>query len=130
MHPFHNSHMALASVNNVVSYRTISSRASIPSAPLSSPKLVSFYAVFLKPRTLFYSISEGNFTPSYLRCLPHSSYTHKRFAAGTIMKITYGHTVHSTDELYVRLAEEAGTDTITSGSPGSMLVDFFPACMS
>ena len=46
------------------------------------------------------------------------------------MKITYGHTVHSTEELYVRLAEEAGSDTVTSGSPGSVLVDFFPACMS
>lgn len=43
------------------------------------------------------------------------------------MKITYGHTVRSTNELYVRLAEEAGTDTVTSGSPGSLLVDFFPA---
>lgn len=53
-----------------------------------------------------------------------------RFAAGTIMKITYGHTVRSTDELYVRLAEEAGMDTVTGGSPGSMLVDFFPARMS
>ncbi|KAH9986195.1 cytochrome P450 [Russula compacta] len=51
----------------------------------------------------------------------------RRFAAGTIMKITYGHTVRSTNELYVRLAEEAGTDTVTSGSPGSVLVDFFPA---
>jgi hypothetical protein len=46
------------------------------------------------------------------------------------MKITYGHTVRSTDELYVRLAEEAGMDTVTGGSPGSMLVDFFPARMS
>ena len=46
------------------------------------------------------------------------------------MKIAYGHTVHSTDDLYVRLAEEAGTDTVTSGSPGSILVDFFPARMS
>ena len=54
----------------------------------------------------------------------------KRFAAGTIMKITYGHTVRSNDELYVRLAEEAGMDTVTIGSPGSVLVDFFPARMS
>ena len=54
----------------------------------------------------------------------------KRFSAGTIMKITYGHTVRSTDELYVRLAEEAGMDTVTGGSPGSVLVDFFPASMS
>jgi hypothetical protein len=46
------------------------------------------------------------------------------------MKITYGHTVRSTDELYVRLAEEAGMDTVTGGSPGSVLVDFFPARMS
>lgn len=53
----------------------------------------------------------------------------KRFAAGTIMKITYGHTVRSSDELYVRLAEEAGMDTVTGGSPGSVLVDFFPARM-
>jgi len=45
------------------------------------------------------------------------------------MKIAYGHTVRSTDELYVRLAEEAGTDTVVSGSPGSVLVDFFPARM-
>ena len=43
------------------------------------------------------------------------------------MKVTYGHTVRSTDELYVRLAEEAGMDTVTGGSPGSVLVDFFPA---
>jgi len=51
----------------------------------------------------------------------------RRFSAGTIMKITYGHTVRSTDELYVRLAEEAGMGTVTGGSPGSVLVDFFPA---
>ena len=45
------------------------------------------------------------------------------------MKITYGHTVRSNDELYVRLAEEAGMETVTGGSPGSVLVDFFPARM-
>ncbi|KAI0060162.1 cytochrome P450 [Artomyces pyxidatus] len=50
----------------------------------------------------------------------------RRFAAGTIMKIAYGHTVKSVDELYVRLAEEAGIDTVTAVSPGAMLVDFFP----
>jgi hypothetical protein len=46
------------------------------------------------------------------------------------MKIAYGHTVRSTDDLYVRLAEEAGMGTVTGGSPGSVLVDFFPARMS
>ena len=67
---------------------------------------------------------------SHVPCAYNSRLTpQKRFAAGTIMKITYGHTVRSTDELYVRLAEEAGTDTVTIGSPGSVLVDFFPARM-
>ncbi|TFY83467.1 hypothetical protein EWM64_g548 [Hericium alpestre] len=51
----------------------------------------------------------------------------RRFSAGTIMKITYGHTVKSMDELYVRLAEDAAHETVSAGSPGSMLVDFFPA---
>ena len=68
---------------------------------------------------------------SHIPCAYSSRLTpQKRFAAGTIMKITYGHTVRSTDELYVRLAEEAGMDTVTSGSPGSVLVDFFPARVS
>ncbi|KAA1466823.1 cytochrome P450 [Dentipellis sp. KUC8613] len=51
----------------------------------------------------------------------------RRFAAGTIMKIAYGHTVNSVDELYVGLAEDAATDTVKDLTPGSMLVDFFPA---
>jgi hypothetical protein len=68
---------------------------------------------------------------SHVPCAYSSPLTpQKRFAAGTIMKITYGHTVRSNDELYVRLAEEAGSDTVTGGSPGSVLVDFFPARMS
>ncbi|KAI0313057.1 cytochrome P450 monooxygenase [Amylostereum chailletii] len=50
----------------------------------------------------------------------------RRLSAGVIMNIAYGHTVQSVDELYVRLAEEAGEATVTAGSPGSMLVDFFP----
>jgi hypothetical protein len=68
---------------------------------------------------------------SHIPCAYNSPLTpQKRFAAGTIMKITYGHTVRSNDELYVRLAEEAGMETVTGGSPGSVLVDFFPARMS
>ncbi len=67
---------------------------------------------------------------SYVAHVTRLTLQKKRFSAGTIMKITYGHTVRSTDELYVRLAEEAGMDTVTGGSPGSVLVDFFPARMS
>ena len=76
----------------------------------------------------FVNTSAGGVITSHLYKLTFDL-TKKRFAAGTIMKITYGHTVRSTDELYVRLAEEAGMETVTGGSPGSVLVDFFPARM-
>jgi len=67
---------------------------------------------------------EGLFSRSYhsLSCV-HSS---GRFAAGSILKITYGHTVKSIDDVYVRMAEQAITATAEAGSPGSMLVDLFP----
>lgn len=70
-----------------------------------------------------------------------------RYAAATILKITYGHDILSVDDLFVRLgrsfcpfllgthlyllnllsiAERAGTLTVESGSPAANLVDFFP----
>ncbi|KAF8064213.1 cytochrome P450 [Lyophyllum atratum] len=50
----------------------------------------------------------------------------KRFAAATIFPITYGHTITSVDDDFVKLAEEAATLTVQSGSPAATLVDFFP----
>ncbi|KAL0952779.1 hypothetical protein HGRIS_007003 [Hohenbuehelia grisea] len=50
----------------------------------------------------------------------------RRYAAATIMKITYGHDVKSSDDLFVQLAEKAGTATIESGTPAATLVDFLP----
>lgn len=68
-----------------------------------------------------------------------------RFAAAMILKITYGHDVHSNDDhfihlgaccnsrgrmslrCHVSLAERAATLTVQSGSPAATLVDFFPA---
>ncbi|KAF8153982.1 cytochrome P450 [Crassisporium funariophilum] len=50
----------------------------------------------------------------------------RRYAAATILKITYGHDIRSVDDLFVRLAERAGTLTVESGSPAANLVDFFP----
>ncbi|KAF8797657.1 cytochrome P450 [Phlegmacium glaucopus] len=50
----------------------------------------------------------------------------RRYAAATILKITYGHDIVSVDDLFVRLAERAGTLTVESGSPAATLVDFFP----
>ncbi|KAF5375444.1 hypothetical protein D9615_007975 [Tricholomella constricta] len=50
----------------------------------------------------------------------------KRFAAATIFPITYGHTITSVDDAFIKLAEEAATLTVESGSPAATLVDFFP----
>ena len=45
-----------------------------------------------------------------------------------IMDITYGHRIHSLDDHYVRLVQDTTSETVRAGSPGSMLVDFFPVC--
>ncbi|OSD03875.1 cytochrome P450 [Trametes coccinea BRFM310] len=50
----------------------------------------------------------------------------KRWAAATIMEIAYGHRVTSIEDKYIELAERATVETVKAGSPGSMLVDFFP----
>lgn len=44
------------------------------------------------------------------------------------MEITYGHRIHSMQDEYVKLARDATVETVIAGSPGSMLVDFFPIC--
>ena len=66
-----------------------------------------------------------------------------RYAAATILKVTYGAQVTSIDDPYVQLgarshrrcnvrvliglvAERAGTLTIQSGTPANSLVDYFP----
>jgi hypothetical protein len=46
------------------------------------------------------------------------------------MKLAYGYTVKSADDYYLRLAEQALDATIQSGTPASMLADFFPICES
>ncbi|KAF9009234.1 cytochrome P450 [Hymenopellis radicata] len=50
----------------------------------------------------------------------------RRYSAASILKITYGTEVKSVDDLYVRLAERAGTLTVQSGTPAASLVDYFP----
>ena len=46
------------------------------------------------------------------------------------MEITYGHRIDSLQDPYVKLAQHATEATVRAGSPGSMLVDFFPVCTS
>ncbi|KAF8346573.1 cytochrome P450 [Amanita rubescens] len=50
----------------------------------------------------------------------------RRFAAATILKITYGREITSVEDPFVLLAERAGTLTVESGSPAATLVDYFP----
>ncbi|KAI0945930.1 hypothetical protein AcV7_010042 [Taiwanofungus camphoratus] len=52
----------------------------------------------------------------------------RRFTAAMIVEIAYGHSIISLDDELIRLAEQATKETVESGSAGSMLVDFFPAC--
>ncbi|KAG6890233.1 hypothetical protein C0995_010246 [Termitomyces sp. Mi166 len=49
------------------------------------------------------------------------------FAAATIFPITYGHTITSVDDVFIKLAEKAATLTVESGTPAASLVDFIPA---
>ncbi|KAI1795388.1 cytochrome P450 [Ganoderma leucocontextum] len=49
-----------------------------------------------------------------------------RYVAGTLLEITYGQRLTSMNDLIVQLAERTVNATNESGSPGSMLVDFFP----
>ncbi|KAI0742440.1 cytochrome P450 [Daedaleopsis nitida] len=49
-----------------------------------------------------------------------------RWSTGMIMDITYGHRISSLQDKYVKLAHDATAATVLAGSPGSMLVDFFP----
>ena len=42
--------------------------------------------------------------------------------------MAYGHRIASLDDELVLLNEQVTEETVRAGSPGSMLVDFFPIC--
>ncbi|KZT05281.1 cytochrome P450 [Laetiporus sulphureus 93-53] len=50
----------------------------------------------------------------------------KRYAAGVLMEVSYGHTVTSGDDDFVRMADEVGAEILEIGEAGSTLVDLFP----
>ena len=56
-----------------------------------------------------------------------------RHAAALVAEIVYGYQISGMNDEYVRLAEQATTETVEAGSPGSnvlgVLVDFFPIRM-
>lgn len=49
-----------------------------------------------------------------------------RFAAAILTEIVYGHTVTSSQDPYIHIADQAAGATVEAGSPASMLVDFIP----
>ncbi|KZT05284.1 cytochrome P450, partial [Laetiporus sulphureus 93-53] len=49
-----------------------------------------------------------------------------RYAARVLMEISYGHTFTSTDDDFVRMADELEAEILEIGELGSTLVDFFP----
>jgi len=50
-----------------------------------------------------------------------------RYITSLLLHLVYGHRVSSTDDKYVRMSEAAVTGTVEAGTPGSQVVDFFPA---
>ncbi|KAH9834639.1 cytochrome P450 [Rhodofomes roseus] len=50
----------------------------------------------------------------------------KRFSAAVMLEIGYGHTVTSIDDAHIRKVDSALAGLFAAGTPGSMLVDFFP----
>ncbi|EMD32760.1 hypothetical protein CERSUDRAFT_118484 [Gelatoporia subvermispora B] len=87
-------------------------------------------AIQSKPALLSYRPLQYRETYTFLSSItetPGDFMSHiRRFSASLIMDITYGHTVTSLDDQFLQIAERATTETVENGSPGSMLVDFFP----
>ncbi len=54
--------------------------------------------------------------------------TPPRYVAGTMLEITYGKRVTSMKDELVQVADRAIEGINVAGSPGSMIVDFFPVC--
>ncbi|CAL1697455.1 unnamed protein product [Somion occarium] len=70
---------------------------------------------------------EVNVVLANLLSSPNAFMAHfTRFSASVIMEICYGHRVTSDHDKFIHIAERAATATVTAGSAGSMLVDFFP----
>ena len=53
-----------------------------------------------------------------------------RLIGGTIAMVTYGHRVTEKNDSFLTLADHAINLTLSFGSPGTSMVDFFPLCMS
>ncbi|KAI0692349.1 cytochrome P450 [Cerioporus squamosus] len=54
----------------------------------------------------------------------------KRWSASLVFDVAYGHRIASLDDELVALNERVTEETVLAGSPGSMLVDFFPILKS
>ncbi|KAI0742423.1 cytochrome P450 [Daedaleopsis nitida] len=90
-----------------------------------------FHDFFLKPGTLakYHPVQQREVHVLLQNLLesPDAFFQHLyRYVAATLLEITYGQQLKSMEDEIVQLAERVALATNESGSPGSMLVDFFP----
>jgi hypothetical protein len=52
----------------------------------------------------------------------------QRFAITLVGKLAYGHQIHSDDDEYIKLAENASLAITRSGAPGMAPPDLLPFC--
>lgn len=52
---------------------------------------------------------------------------HLRFSMSVIIEIAYGHKIRSSDDWYLGVARDASLALFETGTPGSTLIDAFPA---
>ena len=71
--------------------------------------------------------SDGRFINILDHSLKGVSERYIRYTTSLILHLTSGHRVNSTDDEYVQISETAVTGTTEAGSPGSHVVDLFPA---
>ena len=116
-----------ASGNTDVSFRKASMPMPSPVSALSrSKKLRISWMVCQNPPKRSRSTSEGELWQIEVVCHAFMINHTCRFAAGSILKLAYGHTVRSIEDIFVRTADRAASRTVEAGSPGSMIVDLFP----
>ena len=97
-------------------------------APSKSARPTYCCGICLRAQTRFLSIFIGEHRIILAIMSSGMSHTSLRYVAGTLLEITYGQRLTSMNDPIVQLAERAVNATNESGSPGSMLVDFFPIC--
>lgn len=90
----------------------------------SGEKPTRFCLDYATTRSISWTTSSGK------SAIPRHAYAHnliiRSWAGAIILEIAYGYRVTSNKDPLVEIAERTTVETVLGGSPGSMLVDFFP----